>query len=422
MTEGLYSSVHFFHLKKTGGTALNEWLDRMFADPDKDGPERSLVAQVLAGDYISPDDPNIESVYAKACASLPFGMDSLHTHMPMPTRARPGAFTFTVLREPRARILSELADWRRLTDRDLSHIAEPGRSMMAAASRMSVREFLEEHGTGHLRSLLDNYQVRAMAATRLGFSALDEKNLDALFEVAAEAMVRDFDYVGTSDRTEATGRVVARALGFPPPSRVFEANVTSGGRGDLAEVPEHLVRYDERLWQFAQALSARVETAYDRSAFERGHGCRLASRLTARIDGSSLYYSVRQPIFGDGLHRRDSPGRPECAVWTSSRGSLYVPAPKGRLIRALVWARGYASQEVRDTLVLDTSTSDGEGRWLRPEFERGYRCEDVIVSEPFCVPSDFFRLDLRSDAACDGGHADPRVRGVCFDRYGWRMA
>ena len=123
------AGVSFLHLEKCGGIAVMQWLSRQFHPAQI---ERDLWRDLPPNFYW-------RGPAGLANDSARFPLIWGHYDMPTLRRLAPRHFTFTLLREPRARLLSLYRFWRSVqpaqVDLDLSF-------SVAMAHRLSLQDFL----------------------------------------------------------------------------------------------------------------------------------------------------------------------------------------------------------------------------------------------------------------------------------------
>jgi hypothetical protein len=348
--------------------------------------------------------------------------------MPMQAFAPAGAFCFTVLREPGARLVSHVADWRRIGPHDYASSSPPFAAMFRDAGRMRLAAFLGAHG--HAFGI-DNHLTRALAAATVGVGAYGVRDAKDLFDEARTALAR-FQFVGVTEKMEATLNALAAELGFYPPRRPPRLNATQSESRlaeEVFEARELIASHtalDQRLYEIALRMfedsSVKLRRTNTAAAFEaRDASSALAGLEGVEADGD-VVYSVREPLVGAGFHGRDGAGRDDCVVWSGPepRFTLYMPAPSGVRLRVTLWIRGYAAESQRETLRVFV-----DGQPARPSFEmrRGYR-EALMVEAR--ATRDFVALSIDVGETLTTGTEgtatfDARKKGLAFDRYGWRI-
>jgi hypothetical protein len=416
-----FQRIYHFHLKKCGGTSMNAWLEQHIEDVrcyDETWKRRHPGASELSCAWLS---------------SVFFAADAVYDHRPLRTHAPPNTFCFTILRSPRDRLVSQVSDWRRLTPPDYSNEDEEVKQIFGDAAALSLRPFLIKQGRLGPDKMLDNYMVRALAASVVGEAALIADEPRILLDPAIECLESKFDVVGLTEREYETRTAIASRLGLATDREVQKLNVTNSGSKLRAEIEEagdileELTRYDALLYRRATELfeQRHVPEArrFDQESFEREYATAALQRLRPSIFDGDVVFSVRQPLIGSGFFGRDAPRTGECRIWTgpSPRSMLYMPVPAGKRIKIKLWVHAYASDRQRCALALRA-----DGRTIRHEFQTvdGYR--DLITAEVETT-RDFVALTIDvlgtlDSAEAGSGDFDERRRGLSFDRYGWRLS
>ncbi|WP_423378370.1 hypothetical protein [Burkholderia sp. LMG 32019] len=422
--------VYFYHLKKCGGTSLNDWLDLQVSDSGVWRPDWSgNVYQYVMGEREVTDMSSVHDQYRALATSAFYWSRIVHSHVPMRQFVPPGTLSFTVLRNPVNRVLSQISDWRRLGPADHANASVPYRECMEDAQRMRVKPFLEKHGRRFGRLLLDNYMVRALAASRIGMLATKVEDAANLLHVALDALEQDFDIVGLAEHDEQTRRIICAKLGWCPAASIPFLNRTDSASRMRDEADEaqallaELTEHDARLYARAEKLfdtEREIIGDYDFTVFEATAAADMTRRLRAHHVDGHVAFSVHEPIVGCGFHGRDAAGTQHCAIWTGPdiESRLYMPVPGGADLTAYLWVRGYADERQREQLMIRI-----DGRPIAHRFEHrdGYR--DRIAID-MTSTREFACIEIVLDATATSGEPglpgyDSRLRGLCIDRYSW---
>ncbi|HQT77110.1 MAG: hypothetical protein B7Z80_05085 [Rhodospirillales bacterium 20-64-7] len=429
MLTGQYRRIYYYHLKKCGGSTLNQWLDTLTFDGRHDNPQ--WMGSWLFG------EPEVETraeeaAREKASARAVFQRtDIVHSHAPLRPYVPARTFSFTMLREPVARLVSQTLDWRRLQPHDTIDNPAHVRACVEDCRRLPLRDFLLRHAFDDGRMFLNNYLTRALAAGRIGRLAIDVVDAARLLDIALQSLELDYDFIGLTEQHDLCRNVVCSMVGLPAARTVpvvndsLPAEKSAHDVQEAADVLQALTGADQVLYERACTLFARrhqaAGLAYDDAAFEAKHATALLSELRGRYDRCSTRFSVRDPLIGAGFHGRDGAGTADCAVWTGPdcRATLYFPTPPDMPVSVLVWIRGYAAPWQREQLRV---WINGKPVAHRFEQEPGYA--DLLVTDAY-AEGEFTRLDLAVNETVGSGTAgtdlyDPRKRGIAFDGYGWR--
>lgn len=430
MQVGRYAKIYHYHIPKCGGTSIAWWLNQHASDRRL---HRALKLTRQGDNYPGLVDPSAlaeaERLEAPRRRMAFFAADIVSDHTPMPEATPDGAFCFTVLRDPGARIVSKIADWRRLRRHDLDSLDPGVAAIVADAGRLSVARFLKTHGCS--AHLFNNHIARALAAFTLNVEARRRTALADLAAIARDNVGERFQFVGISEYPGDTLNRLADLLGFAPESDPPRMNRTDSASALAAEAEEardvlaELTRFDRELYDHALRLffarDAAAGRSYDRAAFETRHAAATVGRIDGVASGDDIVFSVRDPLVGSGFHGRDGAGLDGCCVWSGPSPAfvLYMPVPSAARLALRLWVRGYASLSQRDRLRVRV---DGVERPHRFEQADGY-AEAIAVE--VTTQRDFVALEIDVGETATTGEPgtpsfDPRLRGLAFDRYGWR--
>jgi hypothetical protein len=151
--------IYYYHLKKCGGSTLNQWLDTLESDERRFDPP-------WMGSWMSGYADNEAALEAAAqekrvATSLFYWSDIVCTHAALRPYVPKGTFSFTMLRDPVARLVSQVKDWRRLRSHDVIGSPDHIQRCVADCRRLPLKEVLLHHGYGTGRHFLNNYMTRA---------------------------------------------------------------------------------------------------------------------------------------------------------------------------------------------------------------------------------------------------------------------
>jgi hypothetical protein len=205
-------AMAFLHFEKSGGVALVKWLSGHFhpAQIDADGNRDA--------------SPHL---FYRAAPGLAAPREKLiwgHYDLPALRRMGGGRLVFTLLREPKARLVSLYHYWRAI---DPAKIDPKIYFNVASAHRLPLAAFLDTEEP-MMVDLLDNLYVRRLTgffATGAGRDVLAEVPEAALRQ--AMAALDTVDIVGVTEHFDASVAMLAARLGIPPPEQNAGGNVTA---------------------------------------------------------------------------------------------------------------------------------------------------------------------------------------------------
>ena len=245
------------HLKKCGGTTINRWLAtsglKTLNDTDAEGKllttlgDQGLLQRWLD---LAFDDADIVA-----------------THLPVRAHVPAGTFCFTVLRQPRQRILSQVSDWRReASNHTEATLPAMFHLYVFGARDLGLREYLSAQRTSGLSFLFDNHMTRFLAAEFFPAEAWQKGPAAALLPRAIEALEERYHLVGTTDDIPAVQQALAEVLVAPPPGQPGAAaseNVSRSERlgaevdSGAAAILDELSECDDVLFDHARRINRR---------------------------------------------------------------------------------------------------------------------------------------------------------------------
>jgi hypothetical protein len=326
----------FLHIPKTAGTAFGAALAQHFSVAES----HDALALAKAAGGASP--LLAETAAAPGARLIGVGvhldrdkLDAIEAALPPGERL----FTVTLLRDPRARLISQFRHWRRNAGYDISDLDAEQQEALRATRDLPIGEFLALRlpvALWHMR----NQQARMLA----GFATSELLDEEATL-AAARASLAAIDVVGTTDRVDEVLARIADARGWPTPDTVRPLNVARDTPPMLDDATEALIeeytRLDAVLWRELQEGSTAAFAPRPRHGYFR----QPAALLAALAGDGATRFDMRQPLLGQGWHVRE--GRDPVARWTGpetlSRIQLDVPPARRvtvaiQLISVLDWA------------------------------------------------------------------------------------
>ena len=234
----------FMHIPKTGGTSIHSILEKHF-DKGAICPERlDGLAHYSVGELRR------------------YRYFSGHFEFPSARRIPGSPYRMTMLREPKARILSLYNFWASHSDAAIQKLNLEGPRL---AKQMSLSEFLRHDADG-IPGNIDNAMTRQLIGRAAAGSrfALAVPEYEALRTAAAN--LASFRFVGVLERMEESVEILLQDLALPPEAQVpHERNSSaikeSTKRVVSAPLPEevddrlnYLTRLDRKLYEFGKML------------------------------------------------------------------------------------------------------------------------------------------------------------------------
>ncbi len=222
--------VTFLHLEKTAGMSVVSALAAQFHPLQIDADlRRAFPPHVL-----SPLPPFLLP-RVRRCA-LVWG----HYDVPSIRRLGPGRFTFTLLRDPAARIVSLYRYWRGQAALDLGWNGM--NAPVLAAQRLSLAAFLDTDDPV-IRDYIDNFYVRRLTGQYASLNAIDPLAANPAYWLdQAMTALGSFDFVGVTEDADGALGQLARLLDFAAPRRAPRVNVTRATVEDRDDPDEPAIR------------------------------------------------------------------------------------------------------------------------------------------------------------------------------------
>ena len=278
----------FLHIPKSGGTALGLAIAEALEIKSRiHAWDRCLFGGYSQFETWPPE--RMENVFL-APEQMPEDAEFLSGHLAASTiqRRYPDAQRLTLLREPRARLLSLWVFWRSLAgdlSQDIGSFAE-----RIAQARGPLSEFL---GYPPLAAQIDNVTARMLIwphplAPEEGFIAAE--NDEAVFEQAL-ARLGEFDFVDIYENTKATSHLarwlrrplhLRRANVTPSVPEAYRTNLAAELTARARDLLQQRTRIDARLWR---AVAERVVGPEEAAAIELRTQAASEARYAALLGG-----------------------------------------------------------------------------------------------------------------------------------------
>jgi hypothetical protein len=449
--------IAHFHMKKTAGTTINNWLNMLVPASNArpaDRGERFFPAAKVSSRLVNElltDTARFHPVIRTECdwdnshtahafvenfaLHAECGREArafwnvLHDHSPSLATADTSLYRFVVLREPISRLTSYVRDWRRLSEEDLRGLPPDAQAICRTAMYDDANTFICRHANDRLLRHMTQTHILMTAAIhglpRDYLACCDSSPL----ALAVKALESLFDLVGVVECMDDVVRCIARDVGACPVECLGRWNqgVADARRDLLSEEALFLLRElladDFELYTKArQMLEARLSPTYSLTDFEANHLESRLQQLTPRFEAGQRWFSLNDQIIGYGLHGREAAETANVTVWSgpNSRTVLYLPVPPRERLDLLVDVGGYIHPSVGDSLRVRVDDQE------RPVV----RTTAIGVLERLIVPvhttRPWCKLELLVDKTytpSEAGHCstDARRLGIALRRYGYAL-
>jgi hypothetical protein len=245
--EAALPRVCFIHIPKTGGTAIREWMSRLYGD---------MTFPALTTEGYAATSDEVLARY-RFFAGHPYRRDW--------SRLPPDTKVFTVLRDPVARAISLYKYWRIV---DVSDVEKRGPrfALMADALRVAktrpIEEFLQSDNPFIVLNLRSAYASQLVPSAMVHECHIGGAPSVAAFE-AAVAQLFALDAVLTTERLAETFPHASECLGLsgidvPLDRRNVSSIQLECDRTRLEEIMRRMSPVDYQLYAVARELEARL--------------------------------------------------------------------------------------------------------------------------------------------------------------------
>ena len=391
--------LFFLHIPKTAGTTLAALLEQRFHADDAI-PRRLFGKNAL---YVTADDLAGRLDEARA-----YPLVRGHYAGPLRERFFADYVGVTVLREPRARVVSLYHDWRTKSAENLAEAPPAERELARLAASLDLGRFLD---SGHplIGTLFTDAQARQLA----GY-LWDPAPPDA--QAALDALER-FDVVGTAEMLEPTVALLCRRLAWATPEAAPRLNASRAAPEQRLE-PRVLARIEE-MTQADRVVYARAQVLLSqRLARALAEPALPAARapLSDRVD-----IDILGPIDGSGWHVREGLDTPRAWRWTGPEreATVALPLRPGRAYRVRVWVISVIAPDILEGVHLAAG-----GRSLPLHDRRAVEGQTVLgahLPASLVDPTGPTRLQIlvprtMSHAQAQPGNDDTRQKGLAITR------
>ena len=343
----------------------------------------------------------------------------VHGHSPLTCYAHEDFFKFIILRKPVERVISQIMDWKRLSDNDLVNLPDQNRSFKKFAKENELYEVVKNWQNSELSKLnLSNMETRLVFKSKMGLdNEFQSFSKEDQIKIAKESLY-EYDLIGLTEDYNTTINRLSFANKWCPPKELMKLNSSSSQNADektiafLESINEQdLELYDEALKIYTkQSLSFNYTLEYFEEFFAQER-----TRSIAPIYYNNTYlFDFNMPIIGNGMHYRDASNTPECAVWTgpSTTTSLFLPVLSHCDINFLLYIKGYADESIKESIKIEI---DGENCPYRLQSKEGI--SEVLIAR-YVTQRDFIHVKIHIDKVFSSNE-DKRQRGLSLLKYGF---
>ena len=446
------------HLPKTAGTTVNFWLET-FAHAAKCRPSRlrpdwgADASHFLLLESLrqrKPQDlPLVElpgrDTYETAemlherrlhrLAQLTYAWlnyDILYEHESLLPGRRPDAFVFTIMRDPLARCISQIADHKSLEISSLTSLNAEDFFAINTLSTSSFDTFISK--CRHTRYLLTTYadaQCRLLLQDDVSWTEFYELSVHERASMAIEVLESRFDFVGIREQFKETTTALASMLGVCPMIQTAYYNrrplaaeglvLSEKARRWLVENNRaDAIVYEYALKKFRREYSKHKK--YTLALFEKKHVLSRIAELSPVRFGREFVFDMNMGFVGTGFHQREGSLTCDCVRWSGpeTQSHIYMRVPRGKDLRIRIYNKGWMDWSARDSLVIEV---DGNVRPYR--IENAPRMAEIFVVEArstkrwlrvtTCIASTVSDADMGIEGA------DDRKKGFAIWGYSYEI-
>lgn len=447
--------IFHLHIPKAAGTTVNLWLEnlahalacRPYAFNLRWGEDmaegiaihRDLSdppASLPTFDITGRDDATPEDIFRKQIDHYTFSryswanFDVIHGHVSIHRLRPPGAFVFSLLRDPMARAVSQLIDLMSLTVGDFvrdPHGHRPALQMVLEQGFEAALAHYPDHRA--FQAFFEDKQCRILLQEEIGFREFQAMTPEQRAQAAIATLDAECDFVGVQEHLVDSLTVLSSILGLCPPRSLHRSNdrphmahlrnfspavlqwMAERSRGDQ-------ILYAHALERFAAHAAAHGD--YDAARFEALHAESRCAELSPVRIGRAFVFDMNMAIVGSGFHAREGQLTVDCARWTGPETDLilYFPVPADTDLHLRIYTKGWTDWSLRETLRVSV---DDEVRPHR--FEHPPRLAEAIVvdarSNRSWIKVTVAIAATSSDAERGIESTDRRKKGFALWGYGY---
>lgn len=446
------------HLPKTAGTTVNFWLET-FAHAAKCRPPnlrldwgadashfqlleslrkskpQHLPLVELPGLDIYETVEMLQERRLHRLAQLTYAWlnyDILYEHESLLPGRRPDAFVFTIMRDPLARCVSQIADHKFLEKASLSKLNAEDFFAIDTLRTNPFEVFISK--CRHTRYLLTTYvdnQCRLLLQDDVSWIEFSQLSVHERASMAVEVLESRFDFVGILEQFKETMAALASRLGVCPMLQTAHHNrrpPTTDGLVLSEKAKRWLLENNQAdgiVYKYALRRFRREQSKHSKytlALFEKKHVLKRIAELSPARVGREFVFDMNMGFVGSGFHQREGSLTSNCVRWSGpeTQSHIYMRVPRGKDLRIRVYNKGWRDWSARDSLVIEI---DGNVRPHR--MENAPRMAEIFVVEARSTKP-WVRITTRiastvSDADMRIEGSDERKKGFAIWGYSYEV-
>lgn len=408
------------HLIKCGGTSVNKYFAlKFFANKVLDsGALRNLsLSQKSLVD--SPSEEEVIDINLRLIDFRFNHYDMIHGHSPLVWKANGEHFSFVILRDPVDRVVSQIKDWKRLSDKDLEALPKTNKEFKQFSRENSIDAILDNWDTCELSiNNLKNMQSNLLYKAKVGYSkrVRDVDDLSILSE--AKNCLNQFDYVGITESLHQSVVNICYLNRWCPPVELPRINFNSlelEVNEESVNKIKALNNLDLDLYDSAKKIANKNDYSfYDIDYFEKHFAEDRTSILSPYFKDGEYLFDFNSPLIGNGFHTRDAANTEQCAIWTGSgvTSTLFFPVVNRCSINVLLYLKGYADPSIKESIKISI---DG----VKTDYTfKGHDGVDAVLVAKHITTRNFVKVEIEIHKTFSTKE-DPRKRGISLLKYGY---